>query len=1066
MKRIVEFFVKYPIWANTIIFLTIVFGIFAFTKTNRSFFPEREPHTINVTVSYPGASPEEMEEGVTIKIENALEGIDGIDELTSTSRENYANIEIEIDEYSDIDEVLTDVKNAVDRVNNLPDDAENPSITKRRSTQRAAFLALSGDVNPMQLKKAAEDIKDDLMESDEISQVEIFGEPVPELSVEVDQAALVRHGIAIDDIVNAIRMNNRDISAGTIQGKEEEILIRSRARSVDPDKIEDIIVLAFADGRSIKVSDIANVKLQQTDTPNKSLYKGNLAISLTINKLTEEDLAAISKYLNEYVDEFNEKNDRLELLLRFDFNTVLNKRIGMLTKNGVIGIFLVLLTLGIFLNARLSFWVAWGIPMSFLGMFIVMSLSGITINMMTLFGMILIVGILVDDGIVIAENIYTHFESGKSAYRAAIDGSVEIIPAVFTSVTTTIIAFSPLLMIRGMSMMQEVGIVVIAALTFSLLEAFFILPSHLSSRKVLHQQSAKGNKKGLSAFVDKKLEWTRKKIYGKALDWLLRYRWVTITMPIFFMMIIFGLLGGGIIRSTFFPQVQFDDLAIDIAFIPGEREEKVERYLRDFEKKVWDVREEIIVETGDTVIEYTVINIGRTENLGESGSHAGHLSISIDIEGKDISSFEIANRIKRKIGPVPEIEKFQVGGRHRWGKPVSIGIQARDYTQLENAKELLKEKLEEISELKDVSDNLSTGRREILLKLKPKAHFLGLNHYDITKQIRSGFYGTEVQRLIKDIDEIKLWVRFPEESRQTIGQLERLKIKARDGNLYPLSELAEYDIERGVVSINHYDRKREIRIEADLKDPLDAVPPIIEKIRESIEPEIKAMYPDIEFSYKGQRRRASMMQDSLRELVPFALLAIFIVIALNFRSYGQAVLVLLFVPLGMGAAALGHAIEGLPISMISIQGIVALSGVIINDAIVLIDQFNRFVKNGMTVKQAAHEAGIMRFRPIILTSVTTVAGLFPLIRETDFQAQFVIPMAVSMAYGVLFGTIFILLWLPSIIMVFNDLRQLWCKLWHGECRIPRELEPAMLEKKKLEKRLSAENSTRQGQSYL
>lgn len=1057
MKKLITFFVKYPIWANTIIGLTIIFGLVSFTNINQSFFPETPSTQISISVAYPGASPEEMEQGVTSKIEDALKGIVGIDEITSTSSENVSSIMIETFEDVDLDEVLADVKNAVDRINNLPEDAEAPVIFKIRRRSFVGFVGLSGDVSVNTLKIAAEKIEDDLLNSNIVSQVNIQGIPETEISVEVSKETLERYGITIDMIASAVRNNNRDISAGSIKSEDEEVLIRSRAKHVSAEKIGDIILKAENSGDFIRIRDIATVKEQFADTYEKVEYKGNKSITFIINKLGDEDLKEISAFVNSYINDFNSKHENLHLIKYFDFKELLNDRIDMLVKNGMMGIIFVIITLGMFLNLRLSFWVAFGLPASFIGMFMVMAYFGLTINMMTLFGMILIVGILVDDGIVIAENIYAHFEQGKNAFQAAIDGSMEVLSAVFTSVLTTCVAFVPLMFLEGSSFAKELAIVVIAALLFSLVEAFFILPTHLASRRVLKPPKEKGIYTSLRKGIDKGLYWLRDKVYDRLLCKLLRNRYISATIPAVFLMIIVGLVGGGFIKLTFFPNVEFDDLAVDVVFKPGEREMKTERFIEDFEQKVQEVNSEIREEIGSDVIKYSYIFVGQTRNLGDSGPHTGHVYMSLDIEDKPISSYEIASRIKDKIGTVKEAEKLQIAGRQRFGKPVSVGISGDNYKEIELAVTELKEMLSELPDLKDISDNTKTGYREIQLDLKPEAYFLGLNHATVTKQIRQGFYGEEVQRLQRGNDEIKVWVRFPENDRLNLGQLEQMKIKTSDGREFYLKDLVDYTIERGVVSINHSDSKREVQVDADLKDPYQSVPPILEKVKTDFEPVLKAKYPGLTFTYGGQSKRATKTQNSMMTFFPLSLLIIFVLVMLNFRSFTQAWLILAMIPLAVGCAFLGHFIEGLPISVLSFMGIIALSGVVINDAIVFLDKYNSNLNIGMSVLDAAHSAGKARFRPILLTSITTVAGLFPLILETSFQAQFVIPMAVSMAYGVLFGTIFILLFFPVIILLHNDTLRIWKWLVSGNYPTDTEVEPTITAYKRLKERMSRIN---------
>ena len=1067
MRKVVEFFVRYPIWANAILVTIIVFGALGYYNMKMSFFPELPPDEITVSVAYPGASPEEMEEGITIKVEEALKGIVGIEEVTSVSSENTARIDIETSDGYDIDEVLAEVKNAVDGISSYPVGAEPPLVSKDRGggSSRAAFLNLKGGRNLRALKEKAEDIEDDLLNSGVISQVSVFGYPPLEISVEVSEDNLSRYGLTFSQVANAIRTNNRDVSGGSIKTVEEEIRIRANSQTYAPEAIGRIVLRANTDGSNLLLRDIATLKMQFADTPNRSYTNGQEAVSISVEKLPEEDLQEISQWLGDYMEEFNAQNEQFELTTTFDFNSLLQQRVSLLTSNGGVGLILVLVGLGLFLSVRLSFWVAIGIPISFLGMFIVANMAGVTINMLSLFGMILVVGILVDDGIVIAENIYTHSERGKSPLQAAVDGTVEMLPAVFTSVLTTIIAFIPLMLLDNDGFTTELSIVVIGCLSFSLVEAFFVLPSHLAEGTAL-KRSGDTRKDPIRTGLDRGIKYLRDNIYGGVLKTLIQWRWVSFAFPIVLFMVVLGMIQGGIIQTTFFPSIPFDDFEVSLVLKPGTREDITERYLRQFEEAVWAVNEDIKEERGsdESLIETVSLNVGSSGGRGasERGGHTGHLRIDLaDMENiEDISSFDISTKVREKIGPVPVAEKFNVGGQNRFGTPFELAMLSNDLEDLMAAKEEVKAQISQLSSLKDLKDNTASGQRELQMELKPKAYFLGFTQTDITNQIRQAFFGEEAQRLIVGTDEVRVWVRYPEEDRLTIAQMESMKIKDPQGNEYPLQELADYQIGRGVININHFNGKREVTIEADLVDPYEPVPPIIEKVEGEILPPILAKYPGVTYSFEGQQRRSARTANSFMQVFPVAFIMMILVITLSFRSLYQAILILLLIPIGLVCAALGHFIHAQPVSMLSAYGMIALSGVIINDAVVMLDKYNQNLRDGMNIDEAAFDAGKSRFRAILLTSITTVAGLYPLILEKSFQAQFLIPMAISVAYGVMFGTFMILLFFPVIILTFNDIKLYFNKAWirlqrymnpDEEREMPDHegVEPAVREKKRL-----------------
>ncbi|MFW5705526.1 MAG: efflux RND transporter permease subunit [Bacteroidota bacterium] len=1025
MSKIVALFIRHPFYANMIIALLVIGGLYSFFNLNKSFFPEQSERFINISVFYPGASPEEMEEGITARIEEAVRGLVGIKRITSTSSENFSQVTIETTGEYDIDEILIEVKNAVDGISAFPVDAEPPIVAKQRSTTMAAFMGLTGNVDLMTLKSIAQEVEEDLLNSGVISQVSVGGYTALEISVEVPEEALLRYDLTFEEISRAISMNNRDISAGVIRSKDEEILIRARHRATEPSEIGDIVIRANPDGSNLLLRDVADVKMKFDETPFASLMNGQTTVSFQVMKLPEEDLEAINDYLVNYVEEFNKNHASTELVITYSFLNNLNSRLELLYSNGGIGLLLVLVALGIFLSLRLSFWVAFGIPASFFGMFILGYVSGLTINMISLFGMILVIGILVDDGIVIAENIYSHFEQGKSPKKAALDGTMEVLPAVTTSVTTTIVAFSPLLFLTGnMEFSYDVGWVVIVSLAVSLVEAFFVLPAHLSNRHVLRVKDREGGSNRIRKKLDKFIIFLRDRVYGAIMRFIIRWKWVMLISPIALIIITVGLFGGNFIKATFFPSIPFDQFNVNLAFTPGTGEAKTMEYLKKFEGAIREVNNELMEEYNDSLnyIDYTFLALGNSFDGRETGGHAGNIFVLLrDMEGAPISSFEIVNRVRDKIGPVDEAEKFVVGGRNTFGTPVSVSLLGKNLQELELAKTMLMEELNEFPELRDVADNNAIGKREVQLELKPRAYFLGLNRADIANQVRTGFFGGQAQRLQVGRDEVRVWVRYPQEDRLNIGQLEDMKIKTAFGE-YPLNELAEYEIRRGPVNINRYNGEKEIRIDAELVDPYEPVPPILDRVRKEIVPELMAMFPGVHVDFQGQSRDSAESMDDLISAYIIAFILIIALIMIHFKSVMQAVIILLMIPMAWMGAVWGHGIEGIPVSMLSAWGMVALSGVIINDAIVFLAKYNSNLREGLSVTNAAYHAGLARFRPILLTTVTTTVGLYPIILEGSFQAQFLKPMAVTLAYGVLFGTGFILLFFPVLIIVLNDAR--------------------------------------------
>ncbi len=1034
MRKIVEVFVKFPFYANLILIIFIIIGGLSLKSMKKSFFPERQSHILRVRVYYPGASPVEMEEGVTSRIEEAVRAIPGIYEINSVSSENSTSVTIEIEPKYDIDEALIEVKNAVDGISSLPSAAERPIVSKSRTTSPAANLLVTGDVDLLTLKSYAQQVEEDFLASGLMSQVSISGYPDLEISVEASEEEVLRYGFTFDDLQNAISQNNQDVSGGQLRSEDEELLIRLRSRSADPDKIGNIILRANTDGGVIRIRDIASVKIKFSEIPNKALENGNPLIRVSVRKLITEDLDDIDTYIRDYIKKFNNSNHGVKLIYSRSFLELLHSRLDLLYKNGGQGLLLVILILSLMLSMRLSLWVAWGIPASFLGMFIIVNAMGVTINMISLFGMILVVGILVDDGIVIGENIFQHFEKGKSPKRAAVDGVMEVIPAVVASVTTTIVAFSPLIFITGrMEFMYEMALIVIFSLSVSLFEAFLVLPAHIGNKYVLNKKALHADPKGLKKYTEGFFKWLREYAYDRVIKLIVEWRYIVIGIPLAMTLITVGLIKGQQIKMTFFPRMEFDSFNINIAFTPGAGEKQTMDYLERFDSIVWVVNEELMQEYKDTIpiIENSILYLGSAFDGAESGAHAGNVYVSPrNSEETGISSYYIIEKVRKKIGQVREAKKFTIGARGRFGDPISIGLLSRNIEELENGRDFLMEKLKEYPQLKDIVTNNALGKQEISLKLKPQAYMMGLNESSIARQVRQAFYGGQAQRLQVGRDELRIWVRYPPEGRQRIGQLEDMKIITSQGE-FPLTELVDYELKRGPVNINRFNGKREIRVNAELVDPDASVTDINAAIFKDVIPQLKINYPGISVESQGQQKESKRNMKDLMFLFPLAFLTIVFILMINFKSFEQPVIIIFMIPISILGAIWGHGIHGKPLSILSLWGVVALTGVIINDAVVFLAKYNSFIEEGYKVKSAIVEAGKSRLRPIILTTLTTSFGLYPLILEKSFQAQFLIPMAISLVYGVAFGTLFILLFFPALIMILNDIRLFVREKWHG-----------------------------------
>ena len=1046
MDKILTFFVRNRIWANVLMFSIFGFGIIALNSLRFSFFPEVSPSIITIQVVYPGASPEEVEEGVILKIEENLDGLNDVERVTSVSRENSGTVTVEIMKNADIDNVLADVKNAVDRINSFPLGIEKPVIFEQKFRSRSLSVVLYGETDLYNLKYIADNLREELLATPEISQVTIEGLPRLEFSIEVSESNLRRYKLTFNEIANAVSDANINISGGKFETTDEEILIRAYGRNYFAPELQNVAVRGNPDGTVIYLKDVAQIKEQWEDIPDKTYYNDRAAVVLNLDQTEQEDIIAISNRTKQMVTSFNEENQKVKALILDDRTIPLRQRTQLLITNGLLGLILVILSLGFFLNLRLSYWVSIGIPFSFAGMFIVANMLGITLNVISLFGMIIVVGILVDDAIVVGENIYAHYENGKPPVQSAIDGTREMIGPVFTSVTTTILAFTPFFFLDGVfgNFIWQLALVVIATLSFSLVEAFLILPAHLAHSKGLHPHK---EDPPIRQKIEKFINNITHRLYGPSLKFAIKHKWITVVTPIAFVMITIGLVGGGLIGITFFPFIDGDTLPINISLVSGRQEADTDSLLRRIEKIAWQVNAEMSAERADG--RQLVIGMKRDigqNDFGELGSHTGRLTLQLlDGELRNMDTYIIANRIREAVGSVSEVQNITFGRVSFFGKPISVSLLGNNLSQLKRARELLVNEFENLPSLKDITDSNQEGRRELNIRLKSRAYALGLSLRDVAGQVRQGFFGQEIQRIQRGKDEIRVWVRYRPEDRAALGFLDRMRIRTPDGAEYPFSELAEYTIERGITTINHLDRRREIKVEANLADEKLDVPPILAEVRNVIVPRVLSEVEGIQVSYEGQSRDQQKFQRSLRAAFPVAFIGMFILVVLIFRSYAQAGMIFSLIPIGILGAIWGHGIQGIQVNTLSIYGIIALSGIIINDSIVLVDQINRNLRAGQKIMDAVYNAGISRLRPIILTTMTTALGLAPLILETSRQAQFLIPMAVSVAYGLVFGTFILLIILPALFLVVNKMRCVWLKLIKHKIFAYEAVEPAVQE---------------------
>lgn len=1048
MKKLITYFIKYPISGNVILFLLLLFGIMGLSTLRKTFFPENESKLILVEATYPGASPEEVEKSIVLKIEDQLDGITGIDRITSTSKENMGVVKVEVAQKFKAETILQDVKNAIDRINSFPEAMEPPSVYIKDNLSFAISFALSGNVDLKTLKLKAKDVETDLRAIDGISQIAISGYPDEEIEISLRERDLRAYQLTFDQVQLAVKKANIDLTGGTIKSSKEDLLIRSNNKVYTAEELENIVV-AENNGHIVYLKDIATVIQKWSDNPNKKYYDEKNGVVLTLSNTIHEDIGDIVDATLEYIEQFNAENEVIKANVIRDGSIVLNERIDMLISNGQIGIILVLLFLSLFLNPRLAFWVALGIPVSFAGMFIAAAFYGISLNVISLFGMIIVIGILVDDGIVISENIYQHFERGKEPIQAAVDGTMEVLPSVFSAIMTTVVAFSIFFLLDGRmgEFFPEMGFVVIFTLLFSLVEGIFILPAHIAHSKAMNRDVEKKNnayQKVLDWFT-KVMDYMKTKWYGPVLDFAIKSPGIVLFASIALMAVTVTGMKTGAIRMTVFPNIENDFININLKLQAGTSEDITTKHINYIEQKAIEVLDSVSM----AHLGHTDLTIGVEKTIGPNASNIASLNfILLPGEERKSSGMKLSNVIrdlKNAIGEIPNAEQLSFDVPTPFGKAIAIGLYSSNQNELEKAKVFLVDQMNALGSMKNIVSSDQKGLQEVNLSLKPEAYQLGLTNLDVMSEIRKGFFGIEAQRIQQGTDEVKIWLRYAEEDRHSIANLEEMTLRVKGKNYY-IKDLVDINVERGLIAIEHIDGKRSILVQADLLNPdIDSPVGVNSIIENTIIPQIQSDYPSIKYSVEGQIREQAKTGRSAKLVVPGVLILMLTIIVLAFRSFSQTIAVVALIPFSFIGIGWGHWFHSAQISMFSYFGIIALIGVMVNDSLVFVGAFNANLKKGQPYKEALKDAGLSRFRPIVLTSLTTIAGLAPLIMEKSMQAQFLIPMAIAIAYGLAIATLLTLLLLPSYLVLFNQLKRGVKWLITGKKVSEESVEPAVKE---------------------
>lgn len=1046
MIKIIEWFAKNPIAANLVLLLIIVGGLLTMSGIKQEVFPEIASDLITVSVPYLGAAPEEVEEAVCVRIEEEIQSLEGIKRITSRASEGIGSVTVELIPGTDVRKLLDDVKARIDAIDTFPEETEKPIIQELLNRRQVINLAISGDTDEKTLKILSEQIRDDILMLPGITQAEIANIRPYEISIEVSEQALRRFDLTFDEVAQAVRRSSLDLPGGSIKTEGGEVLLRTKGQAYVGLDFENIILRTQPDGTRLKVGDVASVIDGFAETDQAARFDGKPSALIQVFRVGNEDAIQVAKGVRQYVSEAqNRIPEGIKLTIWSDDSEVLKSRLDLLFSNGRSGFILVFIMLALFLRLRLAFWVALGIPVSFLGAIWLMPSLDVSVNMISLFAFIVVIGIVVDDAIIVGENIFSEYEKGKTGVQAAMDGVRGVAVPVVFAVLTTVAAFWPLLRVEGVigKIMRFIPVIVISTLLFSMFESLFILPSHLSHIRKIKKTPPQGWKGVWGRFQDKFNALFQKfigRVYRPSLELGLRLRYITAAGFILVLLLTIGLAGGGWIKFVFLPRIDADNVIADLTMPLGTPVEATADAVRRLEETALRIQDELDLE--EPIIRHVLSSIGEQPSRNQAsgpnvatgvfaGSHLGEVNTElIPSEKRKISSIQIANRWRELTGPIPDaVELTFSSSLFSAGAPINIQLASSNYTTLKKAAESLKDKLKDYPGVFDVADSFREGKHEVKLEITPVAESLGLTLSDLGRQVRQAFYGEEVQRIQRGRDEIKVMVRYPSEERRSLGNLENKRIRTFGGIAVPFSAAAKATLGRGYSNIQRTDRRRTINITADVDESKANANELLTDITRNVLPSLLADYPAVSYSLEGEQRDQSEALRSLGSGFILALFIIYALLAIPFRSYLQPVLVMAVIPFGIVGAVWGHIIMGIDLTILSFFGIVALAGVVVNDSLVLVDFINRFRASGEPIDKAIREAGVIRFRPIILTSITTFAGLTPLLLERSLQARFLIPMAVSLAFGVVFATFITLVLVPVSYQILEDIKNIFFRLF-------------------------------------
>jgi multidrug efflux pump subunit AcrB len=1018
---IIAWFTRNPVAANLLMAIILLAGIFSAFTIRKEFFPNFSLDRVIIQVPYLGAAPEEVEEGVLIKIEEAIQDLEGIEEIVSTAREGMGDVRVEVATGYDPLTLLDRIKVRVDAIATFPDETEKPVIFEQIIERDAIRVQLYGNADEATLKEYGKLVRDEILELPSVTRADLQGTRDYEISIEVSEEQLREYGLTFNQVVRAVQDSSVDLPAGSIKTAGGDILLRGKGQAYRQQEFEDLVLLTRQDGTRLLLGDIATVRDAFADTTNFMRYNGKPSVSIGVFRVGDQNLLDIAQQVRDYVEEKSYTlPEGLEIDYWADQSRLLKGRIDLMLKNGAFGAILVFLMLTLFLRLRVAFFVMLGLPVSFLGTLALMPTDpvGISINMITLFGFIVVLGIVVDDAIVVGENVYTTVRRDGQSVLNVIRGAEEVAVPVTFGVLTTIAAFMPILFIPGTDgkIWSNIGIVVILCLLFSLVESKLILPAHLASIRLYSPVEKKPGfftrfqryfADGLHKFVDK--------YYRPVQRVAMENRYVTLALFLFLIFVTAGLVRGGLVRFVFFPSVETDILSGNLTMREGTPEDVVEAASRKIERALWQADE--LMNPDRRLVEGLV-----AFTTGENKVMFIAEIIPSEERDDDEGSVMLVNKWRDLVGPIAGATELTFSGTiGHGGKPIDFQLQGDNVEQLNAAAEELKTVLAEYEGVFDISDSFTSGKQEIKLDILPRAEVLGLTLRDLGQQVRYAFYGAEAQRVQRGKDEVRVMVRYPEENRRGLGDLENMRIRAENGIEVPFQEVADAEFGRGYAVITRKDRSRTVDVTADVDKSKKEPGAIISDIQENQLPELLERYPDVQVSLAGESEDQQASLTAMLNGFFIVLFIIYALMAIPLKSYGKPLLIMMVIPFGIIGAVFGHLLLGLPISILSLCGIIALSGVVINDGIVMVDFINKREARGLTYLEAVNEAGAARFRAILLTSLTTFFGLLPMVTEQSLQAQFLIPMAVSLAFGILFSTVITLVLLPALYLILMDI---------------------------------------------